>query len=552
VTINSEGSGTLGLAHDTRSDVRTAPAERRLDELLGFYGGPIVSLASVLCDNHPDSDVAITVVGADLDVSTVTFGELRERSERLAASLASMGVERGTRVATLMGKSADLVTTLMAIWRCGGIHVPLFTAFAPPAIELRLTSSAAKVVVVDAAQREKLDGIGVAGRIVTVGRANGGEATLDELIASPVGDPPRVAVAGDDAFILNYTSGTTGLPKGVATAVRAIAGMRLYLEYGLGVASDDVYWNAADPGWAYGLFYAVVAPLAAGRTTTLLAAPFSPALAWQVLDGLGVSNFAAAPGVYRALRTAPPTQVPTSERRLSSAGEPLDANTIAWAREVLGVEIRDHYGQTELGMVIANGWHPDIRQPIKPASMGTPLPGWTVHVLGEDGAFAPPGQLGQVAIDTTASPAMPFAGYLDAPDRTAERMSADGRWYLTGDTAARDADGYFFFSSRDDDVIIAGGYRIGPFEIESVLTEHPDVVEAAVVGLPDIQRGQVIAAFVALRPGVVGNNDLTLDLQKLVKKRYAAHAYPRIVRFVDALPRTPSGKVQRYLLRADQ
>jgi acetyl-CoA synthetase len=539
-------AANVSYVHD-----RSAPAERRLDELLETYGGPAISLASVLCDDHPGSDVAIAVVGGELDVSTVTFGELRDRSERLAAAFAAMGVERGTRVATLMGKSADLVTTLLAIWRCGGVHVPLFTAFASPAIQLRLTASAAKVVAVDASQRAKLDDVAFDGEVVTTGNAETDALTLDELVASSIGKPPAATMAGDDPFILNYTSGTTGMPKGVPTPVRAIAGMRLYLEYGLGVERDDVYWNAADPGWAYGLFYAVVAPLAAGRPTILLNAPFSPALAWQVLGELGVSNFAAAPGVYRALRAAAPVRAPTSLRRVSSAGEPLDADTLGWARDELGVEIRDHYGQTELGMVIANGWHAEVRQAVKPGSMGVPLPGWTVHVLRDaDGTIASPGELGQVAIDTTASPAMPFTGYFDSPERTAEHMTADARWYLTGDTATRDADGYFFFSSRDDDVIIAAGYRIGPFEIESVLAEHRDVVEAAVVGLPDDHGGETIAAFVTLRPGAIGDDGLVLDLQQLVKRRYAAHAYPRIIRFVEVLPRTPSGKVQRYLLRS--
>lgn len=521
-----------------------AHATARLHELLERYRRPAVSLGSVLCDDHPTTDIALTVVGSDLGVETVTFGELRQRSERLAVGLAALGLERGDRVATLMGKSADLVTTLLAVWRCGAVHVPLFTAFAPPAIDLRLAASGARIVVVDDAQRSKLDDTGFEGPVLIAGDVPGG--------STGNGDPPDVALAGDDPFIVNYTSGTTGPPKGVATPVWSIAAMRFYLERGLGVEDDDVYWNAADPGWAYGLFYAVVAPLAAGRPTTLLAAPFAPELAWQVLADLEVTNLAAAPAVYRALRSACPEGRGSSLRRLSSAGEPLDADTLGWARDALGIEIRDHYGQTELGMAIANAWHPELRQAVKLGSMGTPLPGWTVQVLRDDGAVAGPGELGQVAVDVTASPAMPFSGYVDAPERTAKRLSADGRWYLTGDTATRDADGYFFFAARDDDVIIAAGYRIGPFEIESVLVEHPDVVEAAVVGIPDERDVEVIAAFVVLRAGARADDSLSSEFQQLVKGRNAAHAYPRVVRFVDALPRNPSGKVQRYLLRAPE
>jgi acetyl-CoA synthetase len=529
----------------------SAGAERRLRELLGRYGGSDVCLASVLCDDHPVGDVALTIVDADLNIREVTYGELRERSERFARALAEFGVGPGDCVATLMGKSLDLVTVLLGIWRRGAVHVPLFTAFAPPAIELRLLSSAAKVVVADAGQREKLDQVSAACRVVTTGeQSHDGEVTLGELLETHAAGIPAETLAGDDTFIMIFTSGTTGAPKGVPTPVRLIAGMSMYLEYGLGVSDDDIYWNAADPGWAYGLFLAVVAPLAAGRSTLLLTAAFDPALTWRVLDRLEVTNFAAAPTVYRALRAGRPDKVELALRALSSAGEPLDADTLRWAQDALGVEIRDHYGQTELGMVIANAWHPDIRRPLKIGSMGTPMPGWTVQVLSDDSEeIAPTGELGRVAIDIPNSPAMLFAGYHEAPERTAERITPDGRWYITGDAASRDEDGYFFFSSRDDDVIIMAGYRIGPFEVESVLCEHPDVAEAAVIGVPDELRGEVIEAFVALRPGAQPSDEFAAELQRNVKTEFAAHAYPRVVHFVDALPRTPSGKIQRYVLR---
>ena len=526
--------------------------ERRLRELLDCYEGPDVCLAGALCDEHPAGDIALRIVDGDLSTCEVTYGELRERSERFAAALADLGIGPGDRVATLMGKSLDLVTTVLGIWRRGAVHVPLFTAFAPPAIDLRLKSSTAKVIVVDPGQREKLDAIGGDCRTVTAGdQACAGDLSIVELLdAHPAGIPAET-VAGDDPFVMIFTSGTTGTPKGVPAPVRAIAGLRLYLEYGLGVTEDDVYWTAADPGWAYGLYCAIVAPFAAGLTTTLLTAAFDPALTWRVLDRLEVTNFAAAPTAYRALRAASADRPGgLALRCLSSAGEPLDPDTLDWAREALGAEIRDHYGQTELGMVVANGWHPHIRRPLKTGSMGTQMPGWTVEVLREDREErAPSGELGRVAINIPNSPAMWFSGYHEAPEKTSERITADGRWYLTGDTARRDNDGYFFFSSRDDDVIIMGGYRIGPFEVESVLGDHPDVAEAAVVGVPDELRGEVIEAFVALRPGADASDALVVELQQHVKTRFAAHAYPRTVHFVDALPRTPSGKVQRFVLR---
>jgi len=541
----------MSTTHSAEGEL-TASGDLRLRELLDRYGGPDVSLAGALCDDHPEGDVALRIVAADLSTHEVTYGELRERSERFAAALADLGVEPGDRVATLMGKSLDLVTAVLGIWRRGAVHVPLFTAFAPPAIELRLESSAAKVIVVDPSQRAKLDAVGAGCRIVTAGdQARVGDLSVVELLdAHPAGIPAE-AVAGDDPFVMIFTSGTTGAPKGVPAPVRMIAGVQLYLEYGLGVTEDDVYWCAADPGWAYGLYCAIVAPLAAGHTTTLLTAAFDPDLTWRLLDRFKVTNFAAAPTAYRALRAAgADTPEGLALRCLSSAGEPLDPDTLDWAREALGVEIRDHYGQTELGMVVANGWHPEIRRPLKAGSMGTLMPGWTVEVLREDSEeIAPAGEPGRVAIDIPNSPAMPFTGYHEAPERTAERIPGTGRWYITGDTASRDGDGYFFFSSRDDDVIIMGGYRIGPFEVESVLVGYPDVAEAAVVGVPDELRGEVIEAFVTLHPGVDASGALAAELQQHVKTRFAAHAYPRVVHFVDALPRTPSGKVQRFVLR---
>jgi acetyl-CoA synthetase len=528
-----------------------AAGERRLRELLGEYESTEVCLADALCDRHPADDLALTIVAQDLSTRGVTYGELRQRSERLAAAFAGLGIGPGDRVGTLMGKSLDLVTVLLAIWRRGAVHVPLFTAFAPPAIELRLDSSAAKAIVVDQGQRDKLDAVGWDCRIIAAGdEQREGDLALGELLeAQPTGIPPE-AFRGEDPFIMIFTSGTTGPPKGVPTPVRMIAGISMYLEYGLGVEEGDVHWNAADLGWAYGLFCAV-ASLAAGRNTILLSAPSDPMLTWRVIGELGVTNFTAAPTVYRALRgaeTAMPGEL--ALRRLSSAGEPLDPETMRWAQEAIGVEIRDHYGQTELGMVVANGWHTDVRDPVRIGSMGRSQPGWTVEVLRQESEeVASAGELGRVAIDIPNSPAMVFGGYHQAPEKTAERITPDGRWYLTGDSASRDEDGYFFFSSRDDDVIIMAGYRIGPFEVERALCQHPDVVEAAVVGVPDELRGEVVEAFVVLRPGAQGSDELAEELQRQVKTGFSAHAYPRTVHFVETLPRTPSGKVQRYLLR---
>ncbi|SDZ31798.1 acetyl-CoA synthetase [Saccharopolyspora shandongensis] len=536
----------------------TTPQSQRVAELLARFGSPDACAAELLCDHHPADAVAYTVVEADLTSRDLTYGELRRDSARFAAALADLGVEPGDAVAVLMGKSADLVVALLGIWRRGAVHVPLFTAFAPPAIALRLNASGAKVVVVDQDQRAKLEPgedipADVPWRIVVAGDATD-EPTLAGLLARYSGDEPTaqpVRQGGDGILVQLFTSGTTGTPKAVPVPVKALASFQAYLEFGLDVRADDVFWNAADPGWAYGLYYAILGPLAAGRRSILLHAGFSAALTWQVIREFGVTNFAAAPTVYRSLRTDP-AGVPEGIRlrRASSAGEPLTPEVVSWAEERLGVAVRDHYGQTEHGMVIVNAWADGVREPVKPGSMGGVLPGWSAEVLHDDrDEPAPAGTAGRIAVHAADSPLMWFTGYVAAPEKTAERFSADGRWYLTGDAGTRDADGSFFFSSRDDDVIIMAGYRIGPFDVESVLVRHDAVAEAAVIGVPDELRGEVLAAYVVLRAGRTGDEELVADLQQLVKRRFAAHAYPRSVHFVEQLPKTPSGKIQRFLLR---
>ncbi|WP_406222134.1 AMP-binding protein [Streptomyces canus] len=536
------------------------PSESRVRELLGLFGAPDACAAELLCDRHPADVVAFTVVDADLSATDLTYGELRRDSARFAAALADLGVGPGDAVATLMGKSADLVVALLGIWRRGAVHVPLFTAFAPSAVALRLGASGAKAVVVDADQRGKLaPGEDMPAdqpwlTVVAGGAPEDAELSFGEVLSRYSGDEPQgrpVATGADAPLVLLFTSGTTGTPKGVPVPVRALASFQAYLEFGLDVREDDVFWNAADPGWAYGLYYAILGPLAAARRSLLLHAGFSPALTWQVMKAFGVTNFAAAPTVYRSLRAAPdPVPDGLRLRRASSAGEPLTPEVVAWSEQALGVAVHDHYGQTEHGMVVAAAWADAVRTPVPPGSMGRALPGWSAEVLyDERDEPAPPGTLGRVALSVPDSPLLWFTGYADAPEKTAERFTADGRWYLTGDAGSRDDSGCFFFSSRDDDVIIMAGYRIGPFDVESVLVQHQSVLEAAVIGVPEALRGEVLEAYVVLRPGTLPGEELVTELQQLVKRKFAAHAYPRTVHFTDQLPKTPSGKIQRFLLR---
>lgn len=531
-----------------------ADPNARVRELLDTYDRADACAAELLCDRHPADSVAFTVIESDLSAVDLTYGELRARSERFAAALAGLGVGPGDRVATLMAKSADLAVVLLGIWRRGAVHVPLFTAFAPPAIAFRLQASGAALVIADPDQAGKLAAGGdmpdePPWRTIVTGATDLPDALRMDDLPVAGGEVAPVTVGGDGLLVQLFTSGTTGTPKGVPIPVRALASFHAYQEFALDVRPGDVFWNAADPGWAYGLYYAILGPLVSGTRSLLLHAGFSPELTWEVMRRFGVTNFAAAPTVYRALRAGSGEQS-VRLRRASSAGEPLTPEVVAWSAEALGVAVRDHYGQTEHGMVICNAWHDDLNAVAPAGSMGRALPGWECAVLADDAdTEVPAGQVGRIAIDTQHSALLWFLGYLDAPERTAQRYTADGRWYLTGDAGSRDADGFFHFSARDDDVIIMAGYRIGPFEVESVLVMHEDVAEAAVVGLPDELRGEVLEAFVVPREGVTPTEALAEQLQTLVKKKFAAHAYPRRVHFVAELPKTPSGKVQRFLLR---
>ncbi|MGB3886558.1 AMP-binding protein [Gordonia sp. (in: high G+C Gram-positive bacteria)] len=506
-------------------------AEQQTQAWLELYRAQDASAAHLLCDRHDPDAVAFTLVEPDLTAQPMTWGELAAESRAMATVLAAKGIGRGDRVPVLLGKRRALVVTLMGLWRLGAVHVPLFTAFATGAIELRTESAGARVVVTDASQRDKVDPIAA----VTV-------LDVDDLVAEAATAEPladAVAVGGDGTLVQLYTSGTTGKPKGVPVPLFCLASFHTYLHYSLDVSDDDVFWNAADPGWAYGLYYALLAPMVAGRTSLLLNQGFTPESTVAVIRKFGVTNFAAAPTIYRAIRAGVGTEG-IALRRASSAGEPLTPDIVEWGIANLGCEVRDHYGQTELGMVIGNHWHPEVAKPVKVGSMGQAMPGFTAGIVE-----------GQIALNVHDSPLLWFTGYDDAPEKTAERFTADGSWYLTADTGKQDDEGYLSFSSRDDDVILAAGYRIGPFDVESVLAGHAWVNEVAVVGRPDPEgiRGEVVEAFVVLKAGVTGDDALATELKHLVRDKYSKHAYPRTVHFVESLPKTPSGKIQRFILR---
>jgi acetyl-CoA synthetase len=524
--------------------MRTIPPaiDAEVQEIRARWNAPDAALAALVCDHHPPNAVALVIVGDDGAGVPVTYAELRERSALIAGALGSAGIGAGDRVASLMGKGVDLVALMIGIWRIGAVYAPLFTAFAGDEVALRLEATGAKLVVADAAHVTKLNE-GGPWQVLVAGEGGSLEA------ACAAADPVRTAHAGGGAgpIVHMLTSGTTGRPKGVVHPLSYVAGWEGYLRYALSVGSGDRYWCIADPGWAYGLYTAVITPLALGIPTHLQPSTFSAQSATTILRERQITDFAAAPTVLRAIRASGVDVSGLMLRRVSTAGEPLTPDVNEWTREALGLEVRDHFGQTEIGMCAGQVHHPELARPVKPASMGPALPGWSLVVLDRAGdGPAAQGEAGRLAVDVATSPFMTFGGYQPP---TSDRFTADGRYYLTGDTARVDADGDISFGARDDDVIIMAGYRISPVDVESVLLQHPAVADCAVVSIPDEVRGEVIKAVVVLERDGEAPDDLIAELRAWVKSRYGAHAAPATIEVLDALPRTPSGKVKRFELR---
>lgn len=530
----------------------------RVSEILADFGSSSVTAPWLMCDRHPEEQVAFRFVREDLSEQVMTYGELKARSERAAHVLAAQGVGVGDRVASLMGKGPDLPALILGIWRLGAVYVPLFTAFAASTVADRVAAANVRVIVTDPVQASKVADLKCTVMLANLPEDYEPDASTSGFIPFVNGD---VRLSGsapiegpETALVHMFTSGTTGKPKAVVHPLAYVAGWQSYLE--LGLAPGDTFWCGADPGWAYGLYTSLVAPMTAGIPSIVSCGAFKPEAAWRLLEALGVTDFAAAPTVFRAMRGADPKVELPSLRRLSSAGEPLTPDVGEWTRERLSVDVHDHFGQTELGMPAGFAHHPDLRLNPVPGAMGTAFPGWELTALKLDGDdIVDAGEVGRLAVRVDASPFFTFTGYGVDRDLRGSRFSEDGSYYLTGDLVSVDAEGLIRFSSRDDDVILMAGYRIGPFDVESVLVKHPAVAEAAVVASPDEVRGEVIHAFVVptdptLVDDLAASQAMTAALQDWVKQNYGAHAYPRRITFTDSLPKTPSGKVQRAALRA--
>jgi len=502
------------------------------------------------CDRHASADaIALDWIDAGGQHRRFTFAQMQALSARVANLLVAQGVKPGDVVAGLLPRTPELVATILGTWRAGAVYQPLFTAFGPKAIEHRLRMSAARLVVTNVANRAKLDEIADCPPVATV-RAPGEplpERDIDfraALDTQPDTFEP-VLRKGTDLFMMMSTSGTTGLPKGVPVPLRALLAFGAYMRDAVDLREGDRFWNIADPGWAYGLYYAITGPLLLGHATTLYEGCFTVDSTYDVIERLGITSLAGSPTAYRMLMAAgteAAARVKGKLRVVSSAGEPLNPEVVRWFDAALGAPIYDHYGQTELGMVVNN--HHGLAHVVHAGSAGLAMPGYRVAVLDEASRELGPGEPGNLAIDIARSPLLWFHGYWQQ-----DTPAIAGGYYRTGDNVELEPDGTVSFIGRADDVITSSGYRIGPFDVESALIEHPAVSEATVIGVPDPERTEIVKAFVVLSKGIDGTPALAEELSQHVKRRLSAHAYPRAIDFVDALPKTPSGKIQRFVLR---
>lgn len=509
-----------------------------------------INAAVECCDRHcTPGRVALRWEGQDGTSAQLTFEELRERSCQFANFLVSIGIEPGDRVAGLLPRVPELLVVILGTWRAGAVYQPLFTAFGPKAIEYRVGSSEARLIVTDIENRHKLDEVENCPAVMTIAREAGSAPTGDhdfhETLTRFAPTFQSVLRTGQDACMMLFTSGTTGLAKGVVVPHKALMAIHMYMRYAVGLRPDDNYWNIADPGWAYGLYFGAIGPLLLGQATTFYDGPFSVDSTYRMIEKYGITNLAGAPTAFRLMIAAGPEKAQSAKGRLravSSAGEPLNPEVIRWFREHLDCRINDHYGQTEIGMVLCN-FH-ELAHPVRPGSAGLPIPGYRLAVVETDGTEVAPGAQGILAVDRDKSPLYYFQGYWQG-----ETSAFVSKYYLTGDMVELGTDGSITFVGRGDDIITSAGYRIGPFDVESCLIEHPAVAETAVVGKPDPERTEIVKAFVVLKSGYEPTPKLAEELQQMVKHRLAAHAYPREIQFVTDLPKTPSGKVQRFMLR---
>jgi acetyl-CoA synthetase len=546
-------------------------ARQALDGLPNGGGLNIAHEAVVRHALGPRRDhVAIRCIGRHGERLEVTYGELDERSSRFANVLSALGVQPGERVFALMPRTVDLFVAAMGTLKHRSVLCPLFAAFGPEPICQRMElGSGRALITTPTLYRHKVAGIRERlpelRHVLLVGQSAGsgagpeGTLDLDGLLVEADADYEIGATDPEEMALLHFTSGTTGKPKGAVHVHDAVVSHYATGRIALDLHADDVFWCTADPGWVTGTSYGIISPLVHGVTVIVDEGDFDAQRWYETLEREAVTVWYTAPTALRMLMQAGASMAKEHDlsrlRFIASVGEPLNPEVVVWGQYALGLPIHDNWWQTETGgIMVANYACMDIR----PGSMGRPLPGIEATVLardendavevGADGVAveAGVGQEGELAL-RPGWPSM-FRGYLGNPERY--RSCFVGGWYLSGDLARRDEDGYFWFVGRGDDVIKSAGHLIGPFEVESAMMEHPAVAEAAVIGKPDPLLGEVVKAFVTLHAGYEGNEELRLDLIGFARKRLGAAIAPREIAFDQHLPHTSSGKIMRRLLKA--
>ncbi|OAE00253.1 acetate--CoA ligase [Arthrobacter sp. OY3WO11] len=538
--------------------------------LSGLPGGGL-NIAHEAVDRHAAGPraghEALRFVRADGSTHSLSYRELAEQTSRFAAVLAQLGIGRTERVFSLMGRTPELYVAVLGTLKNGSVFCPLFSAFGPEPVRQRLQLGSGRLLVTTRALyrkkvariRDALPDLKFVLLIDADGEPEPGTLDLAGLMEAAPGDARIASTQGEDMALLHFTSGTTGTPKGAIHVHEAVTAHYATGLYALDLHPEDVYWCTADPGWVTGTSYGVIAPLVHGVTTVVDQEEMDADRWYRILAEQRVTVWYTAPTALRMLMKAGADRASGHDlsalRFVASVGEPLNPEVVVWGREAFGQPVHDNWWQTETGgIMIANFAATEIR----PGSMGRPLPGVEAALVQRDGngkavivdsepvLVTEPDTMGELAL-RAGWPSM-FRGYLHEEERY--RSCFAGGWYLTGDVAKRDADGYYWFVGRGDDVIKSSGHLIGPFEVESSLMEHQAVAQAGVIGVPDPVAGEVVKAFVELRNGWEPSEELRLDIIGFARKRLGAAVAPRMVEFTTALPRTRSGKILRRLLKA--
>jgi acyl-coenzyme A synthetase/AMP-(fatty) acid ligase len=470
-----------------------------------------VNFARELVDSAPSSRLALLAIARDGTRREITFGEVSDRSARLAGALVARGVGRGDVVMTMIGNRPEWVYAMVACFRIGAVVLPSTEQLRPGDLRARFDKVEPRLVIADRRNLDTLEATGYEGDVIAI---------PDERLFDEASPTAAVDLGPGDPALITFTSGTSGEPKPIRHGQRYLPGQRVQAEHWFGARPGDLAWCTAASGWSKSARNSFIAPWLQGAAALLHDARFDPDERIAIAEREGVNVLCMAPTEWRSVAKRSDLRPLPTLRHAVAAGEPLNPEIVRLWEERAGLSIHDGYGQTETGALTGM----PIGPPVRPGSMGKPLPGFRLWV--EDGELC-------------AGPATIPTFFLDGPD---------GVW-RTGDRVREDEEGYLWFEGRSDDVIISAGYRIGPFEVESALVSHPAVAEAAAVSSPDPERGAVVRAVVVLRAGVSGTDELARRLQEHVKAETAPYKYPRIVEFAESLPKTASGKIRRAELR---